>query len=248
MRIYFMTFIRDGFVDVWFYRDCYIKFSTPVFTLDNFHRSIHLTNYTVQKYFMNATDVVPNALENMWPLAELLKHFESIGMPNVWHNQVLPGIKKNLLTAISASLEGTIMTPNNFELNGADFMIGYDFEPIFIEINSAPALYLSQVQLDMITRRLLEDIVRVVVDRQRDPEALTGDFELIHSFEVPNVANEILDVSVIGKRVGTLNAKIRSHTADEKQKIDSKVNTKTMQWLKDRNQVYSIYYRENVSA
>lgn len=132
-----------------------------------------------------------------------------------------------------------LKTTNNFELNGADFMIGNDCEPILIEINSAPALYFSKVVIDMITKRLLEDVIRVVVDRQRDPEALPGDFELIHSFELSTVVNTIVDLTVAGKKIESYSARVRSQPTSEN--IDTQRNTRTMEKLKDRNQVYSIF-------
>jgi len=201
IRIYFLTFIRDGFVDVWLYRDCYIKFSTPVFNLNNLDCSVHVTNYAVQKNFMNSRDCVPNAVENMWPLVELKKYFESVGAADVWDGQIYPGIKKNILAVISASLDETELHVNNFELNGADFMIGYDFEPVLIEINWIPDLYFSKVVVEMITKKLLEDVIKVVVDYQRDPKSKTGDFELIHTFEVPLVLNELNDLKILGKKI-----------------------------------------------
>lgn len=223
-----------------------------MFTLDNLHRSVHVTNYAVQKHFMNPQDLVPNAMENMWPLSELLKYFESIEKHHVWQNLIFPGIKKNILAVVSASLECTEMTTNNFELNGADFMIGSDFKPILIEINSVPALYFSKVVVEMITKKLLEDVIRVVVDRQRDPEALTGSFELIHSFQIPTVANELADLSIDGKKIESYSARVRSQPENESEKntqrIDTSKNTNTMQRFSDRNQVHSIYFRENVSS
>lgn len=201
MRIYFITFIRDGFVDVWLYKDCYVKFSTPEFRLDNLDRSIHVTNYAVQKHFMNPLETVANAKENMWSLSQLIEYFESIDKANVWSSQIYPGIKKNLLAVILASLEDTELTVNNFELNGADFMIGFDYEPVLIEINSKPALYFSRTVIEMITDRLLGDVVKVTVDYQRDSSASTGDFELIHSFEIPFVERAYIEGTIVGTRM-----------------------------------------------
>lgn len=248
MRIYFITFIREGFVDVWLYKDCYIKFSTPVFRLDNLDRSIHVTNYAVQKHFMNPLETVPNAKENMWTLTQLVEYFESIDKSNVWSDQIYPGIKKNLLAVILASLEVTELTANNFELNGADFMVGYDFEPVLIEINSKPALYFSQVVVEMITDRLLGDVIKVTVDRQREPTAPTGDFELIHSFEIPRVDKAFIEASITGTRMDIRNPEIsfRNETSSAKRtdtRLDTLANTKVMLSLKDANAVNPIYLK-----
>lgn len=125
IRIYFMTFIRDSFVHIWLYKDCYIKFATHPFTCDNFNKSIHITNYAVQKFFMNTNNDVPGAKENMWTLNQLIEHFQKIDQPRLWEAKIFPAIKKNLLAVILPSLEGTELVHNNFELNGADFMVNH---------------------------------------------------------------------------------------------------------------------------
>lgn len=248
MRIYFITFIRNGFVDIWLYKDCYVKFGTHAFNLDNLHRSVHVTNYAVQKYFMTSTQQVPDARENMWTLAQLQSYFESIDKANIWRGQIYPGIKKNLLGVILASLDSTELSVNNYELNGADFMIGFDFQPILIEVNSVPALFFSRTVVELITNKLLEDVVKVVVDRQRDPAALTGDFELIHTFEIPAVSN--VDLIVTGTRIESQSARIQgsSRPVSKKSKIDERMNTNTLLMYRDGNQAQPIYLRENISG
>lgn len=219
-----MTFIRDGAVDVWLYKDCYVKFSTPPFSLASLDRSIHLTNYTVQKHLMNPNNVVPNAFENMWSLAELKKYFEQIGKPNLWAELIYPKIKKNLLAVVLSSLESTELIPNCYELNGADVMIAFDDEPVLIEVNSRPALYLSDVQIKMITKRLLEDVIKVVVDRQNDSQADTGDFELIHTHSIPEVSpNPWLNLTLVGTRIEKFSARTRTESSQSNKLTKSEV-------------------------
>lgn len=134
IRIYFMTFIRDKFVHIWLYKDCYIKFATHSFTCDNFNKSIHVTNYAVQKYFMNTSNEVPGAKENMWTLTQLIDYFQTIDKPRLWEGRIYPAIKKNLLAVILPSLDGTELTHNHFELNGADFMVFKKFIKFFFNL------------------------------------------------------------------------------------------------------------------
>jgi tubulin monoglycylase TTLL3/8 len=123
IRIYFMTFIRDKRFNVWLYKDCYVKFATHPFNCDNLGKSIHVTNYAVQKFFMNDSNMVPGAIENMWTLSQFIDYFQTIDKPRLWETKMYPAIKKNLLAVILGSLEGTELEENNFELNGADFMV-----------------------------------------------------------------------------------------------------------------------------
>lgn len=222
LRVYFVTFIHEDSVDVWIYKDCYVKFSTPPFSLVNLDRSIHLTNYTVQKNFMTHKSEVPGARENMWSLSQLIEYFTSVGEASLWDDQIYPKIKKNLLAVVLTSLEGTELTPNSYELNGADVMIGFDAEPVLIEVNSRPALYLCDVQIEMITKRLLEDVIKLVVDRQRDPNADVGDFELIHVHNIPVVnPSPALNLTIVGAHVEKHVERIRPETIE----IDSSTGT-----------------------
>ncbi|XP_070496210.1 tubulin glycylase 3B-like [Chironomus tepperi] len=123
IRIYLLTTIQNGSVHVWLYKDCYVKFATKNFKLNDLHKSIHVTNYAVQKHYMNDQDAVPYAVENMWTLRQLIEYFGTIEQPRLWEAKIYPAIKKILLAVIIPSLEVTKIENNNFELNGADFMV-----------------------------------------------------------------------------------------------------------------------------
>jgi hypothetical protein len=72
---------------------------------------------------MNDSNMVPGAIENMWTLSQFIDYFQTIDKPRLWETKMYPAIKKNLLAVILGSLEGTELEENNFELNGADFMV-----------------------------------------------------------------------------------------------------------------------------
>ena len=69
---------------------------------------------------------------------------------------------------------------NAFELYGADFLLSYDLKPWLIEINSSPALGSTTAVTARMCSALLEDIVRVTVDRRKGRNVDTGAFELIY--------------------------------------------------------------------
>lgn len=240
LRIYFITVIHDGFVDIWLYKDCYAKFSSEPFSLDNLHKSVHVTNYAVQKYFMKDSKQLPEAKENMWSLSQLEEYFKSIDEPNLWKDQIYPAIKKNILAVILPSLEVTDLVPKNFELNGADFMIGFDYQPILIEINSVPALFFSKTVVELITRKLLEDLVKVVIDREQIPQAPTGDFELIHSVSVTETKCSE-NLLIFGKKTEIWREKPQSQKSNK-----SKRNTNFSLKLGNVVSTLPTYYREKV--
>jgi tubulin monoglycylase TTLL3/8 len=69
---------------------------------------------------------------------------------------------------------------NAFELYGADFLLSYDLKPWLIEINSSPALGGTTAVTARMCATMLEDIVRVTVDRRKGRNVDTGGFELIY--------------------------------------------------------------------
>lgn len=85
-------------------------------------------------------------------------------------------------------------------INFYPLQISFDFEPILIEINSVPALFFSKTVVELITNKLLEDVIKVIIDFTGDPEAFTGEFELVYTHEIPKVKN-YAELSIIGKKL-----------------------------------------------
>jgi tubulin monoglycylase TTLL3/8 len=51
---------------VWFYKESYLRFSSQQFNLQNYHESVHLTNYAIQKKYTNGVRDDRLPVENMW--------------------------------------------------------------------------------------------------------------------------------------------------------------------------------------
>ena len=65
-----------------------------------------------------------------------------------------------------------------YELYGADFVVGADLSVWLIEINSSPALSPSTEITRRMCAQVLEDTVKVVIDKKENKLADTGRFEL----------------------------------------------------------------------
>jgi hypothetical protein len=121
---------------------------------------VHLTNNSIQRFYENgkrSKDLPPS---NMWFLKEFQSYLQMINETDVWEKKIYPRIKKNILAVILASLEDTDLSSGTFELNGADFLIGFDFDPILLEINANPDLSFTTKVTKVICPRVMEDLIK----------------------------------------------------------------------------------------
>ncbi|XP_030381152.1 tubulin glycylase 3B isoform X2 [Scaptodrosophila lebanonensis] len=192
IRQYMLITITESLVTIWTYRDCYLRFSSQEFTMDDLRESIHLTNNSVQKRYknkMNRDSRLPK--HNMWSLDQFKSHLRHVGAPeNTW-SHIYNGMKQNLVAVVMASLDETELVQNAFELYGCDFMLDEHYNPILIEINSTPDLSPSTEVTARICPMALKDCIRVVVDLSKNPMAPTGLFE--RAFEVSYNLNKAMD-------------------------------------------------------
>ncbi|XP_035913253.1 tubulin glycylase 3B [Anopheles stephensi] len=201
IRQYFLITYTNNVLKVWMYKNCYLRFSSRMFNLDDFSESIHLTNYSIQKNYARevreGADALPTS--NMWSLKRFQEHLQSLDKGFYWERKIYPDMKKNILAIVCASLDGMKMERNMFELYGADFMVTENFRTMLIEINTSPDLSSSTDVTSVICPAVQEDLVKVVIDNTKDKRAGTGQFELIHSLEIPRVAPYGYGLTVDGR-------------------------------------------------
>ncbi|XP_058119737.1 tubulin glycylase 3B [Anopheles ziemanni] len=201
IRQYFLITYTNNLLKVWMYKSCYLRFSSRQFDLDDFCESIHLTNYSIQKNYAKEVRDGAEALPgcNMWSLRRFQEHLQSLDKGFYWERKIYPDMKKNILAIVCASLDGMKLERNMFELYGADFMVTENFRTLLIEINTSPDLSSSTEVTAVICPAVLEDLVKVVIDNTKDKRAGTGQFELIHSLEIPRVAPYGYGLTVDGR-------------------------------------------------
>ncbi|XP_075991999.1 tubulin glycylase 3A-like isoform X6 [Anticarsia gemmatalis] len=188
---------------IWVYKDSYLRFSSQIFSLSNYHESVHLTNNAVQTKYKNTGErdkALPD--ENMWDCHTFKAYLRQIGKYELWDTKIYPGIKQCLIGAMLACQETMDKRQNSFELYGADFMLTDDFTPWLIEINSSPDLAPTTSVTARLCPQCLEDVIKVVLDRRYNPEADTGTFELAYRQQVPKAPAYLgLSLCINGKRV-----------------------------------------------
>lgn len=74
------------------YQDCYLRFSSRIYDLKNFHQAIHLTNNAIQSHYKNEETRSPNLpRENMWHSSTFQQYLADNGCPNAWSKLIYPG-------------------------------------------------------------------------------------------------------------------------------------------------------------
>ncbi|XP_068903412.1 tubulin glycylase 3A-like isoform X3 [Tenebrio molitor] len=231
---------------IWMYRESYLRFSSQIFTLDNFHESLHLTNHAVQCKYTNVEQrdkALPH--DNMWDCHTFQTYLKQIGVKEKWNEVILPGMREGIVCAMLASQDVMDRRQNTFEIYGADFMISEDFKPWLIEINCSPDLSSSTSVTSRMCPQCMEDLVKVVIDRKRDPTADTGLFDLVYRQNLPRVPPYLgMNLSVRGRKIFKNKYKLKLPPKEKSKEYDNNAQM----WLNRKQEFAKAEARRGATA
>ena len=167
---------------VYMFNEGHLKCCSVKYDLDACDSFSHLTNYSFQKYNNNfgkyekGNEVSFDDLQyNIQVNYNNKVNFKSEIMPKIKH------IIKFVFQSVKTKING-LNRNYTFEIYGFDFMLDIDFNPFLIEVNLNPGLEESSPLIKMLVPRMLDDALRLTVDKE---------FNTVYSFKgVERKANE----------------------------------------------------------
>ncbi|NXT15035.1 TTLL3 monoglycylase, partial [Prunella fulvescens] len=165
---------------VWFYQDCYLRFCSRPFSLCHLEPARHLCNVSIQKRYKALQPDPRVPPDKIWSNKQFQAHLARLGRASAWHRVMVPGMKVAILNALRCTRDQVGSRKGSFELFGADFLIGEDFQPWLLEINSCPTMSPSSPVTRRLCANVQRDTLRLVLDRKNNPTCSIGAFELLY--------------------------------------------------------------------
>lgn len=192
---------------IWFYDECYIRFSASDFSLNNLrNRFAHLTNNSVNKNSAN----YEIRDELFWTMDQLADHFHEETGYDHFNEVMKPRMKEIVKYSLMSVQEHIQNRKNSSEIYGYDFCIDEKLNLWLIEINSSPAFDFSSDVTERLVKSASEDYIKVIVDhnlstKKKQKRGIdTGAFECIHKskFEIVNAKEAMgMNLSVSGTNI-----------------------------------------------
>ena len=160
-------------LSVYMFEEGHLKCCSVNYNLNSDNTFCHLTNYSFQKYNSNFGKY---EFGNEVSFSDLQKNIDiNYEKKFNFKNDILPKIKK-IIKFTFESVKNKINPMERkycFEIFGFDFMLDCNFQPFLIEVNSNPGLEESSPLIKMLVPRMLDDALRLTLDKE---------FETIYDF------------------------------------------------------------------
>ena len=155
---------------VFLFKEGHLKTCSVEYDINSQNAFTHITNYSFQKYNSNFQKFEKG---NEVPFYEFQKFIDK-EYPEKKYK-----IKKDLMKQIKEIISLTMRSgkdkinkngrSHQFEIFGYDFMLDSDFNVFLIEINTNPGLEISSPWIQIVVPRMLDDALRLTVDKVFEP-------------------------------------------------------------------------------
>lgn len=165
-------------MEMFVFREGYVRLSSYKYTLDKMNYYIHLTNNAVQAACPHFGQFLKGNILTITELEDYARKFK----PDLPKGDFMRQIRDIIRLTFDATHH--ILNTNNrkycFELYGFDFMIDKNYKVWMLEVNSGPSLAESNEMVSSLLARMLDDLFKVTVDKlfpppketQLDPDLL----------------------------------------------------------------------------
>ena len=177
---------------VYMFNEGHLKCCSVKYNLNLDDNFSHLTNYSFQKYNNNFGKYEKGNEVSFDDLQYNIKVNYNDCVD--FKNEVIPKIKK-IIKFVFQSVKNKINGLNRnftFEIYGFDFMLDNKFNPFLIEVNLNPGLEESSPLIKMLVPRMLDDALRLTVDKEfntiynfKGVEKKSGDRNLVYESPFP---------------------------------------------------------------
>ncbi|KAF4731020.1 Tubulin tyrosine ligase-like, member, partial [Perkinsus olseni] len=151
---------------------------------------------------------------------------------DIWSEHLQPQIEEIIVSSLWCVFDNIEQRKGSCELLGYDFMISDDpmrdenqwypvigkgrsgtqpdFRAWLIEVNSSPAMEYSTKVTEVLTKAVMEDTVKVLVDYKDDPSAPTGFWKLCYRSTkcIPRPLVQYSVLKIVGKSLRPLERKV----------------------------------------
>ena len=155
---------------LYLFKEGHLKTCSVEYNINDEDAFAHITNYSFQKHNSNFQKFEKG---NEVPFYEFQKFIDET-YPNKNYK-----LKRDLMTQLKDIIKTTMLCGKNrfnknnrqsqFEIFGYDFMMDSDFNVFLIEINTNPGLEISSPWIQIIVPRMLDDALRLTVDKVFEP-------------------------------------------------------------------------------
>jgi tubulin monoglycylase TTLL3/8 len=162
---------------VWFYEDCYVRFSCQAYDSTDLNCFIHLTNNSISKHKKVDFESEEQKFfgKNMWSSDRFAEWLRETTGQDVYGEKIKPRIRDIVLWTMSSGQDSIENRKNSMELYGLDLMVDEDFNTYLIEVNSSPSFEHSTPITSKLVQEVSEDVIKVTVDNLNGRRKVLGD-------------------------------------------------------------------------